>query len=185
MICGAFLLFFDAASGLFVYLCFAHHRLIVELSELLFILSSLTIAIVALRLNVHPTMQFEPPLGDTFYEYRKATNDLVQWIASTARATGTLRDLFDKAEPTVSPSLLQKLKDKRAASLSLIQKLKGKRRAQAKTTGNTTSQRVTEISYKTLGRFGKAIASSEDIEVPYNVLVILKGIIHARKGFAT
>lgn len=130
-------------------------------------------------------MQFEPPLGNIFQTYRQATDDLIQWIASTARATGTVDDLFDKDMPTMPRSLLQRLKDKRTTPLSLIQKIKGKRRAQTKSTGTSASIPTIQISYKTLRILGKAIARSEDVEVPYNVLVVLKGIIHARKGFAT
>lgn len=130
-------------------------------------------------------MQFEPALGNLFHEYKYATSDLVQWVASTARATGTVNDLFNTVEPRSSRSFLQKLKEKRRAPSSVIHKLKGKRRAQTKSPGTAASPATTEISYKTLARLGKAIASSEEIEVPYHVLVVLKGIIHARKGFAT
>ncbi|KAF2632487.1 hypothetical protein BU25DRAFT_407014 [Macroventuria anomochaeta] len=130
-------------------------------------------------------MQFEPPLGSTFQAYHKAIDDVVQWIASTARATGTVGHLFEKDVPTAHRSFLQKLKDKRAAPPSLLRKLKGKTRNQTKSTVNATSPSTIEISYKTLRRLGKAIASADNIEVDYNVLVVLKGIIHARKGFAT
>ncbi|KAF1355623.1 hypothetical protein EJ07DRAFT_158264 [Lizonia empirigonia] len=116
-------------------------------------------------------MQFEPILGNLYHEYKYATNDLVQWVASTARATGTVNDLFNTAEPTGSRSFLQKMKDKRPAPSSFIHKLKGKRRAQTKSPGTAALPATTEISYKTLARLGKAIASSEETEVPYRVLV--------------
>lgn len=130
-------------------------------------------------------MQFEPPLGQTFNDYRQATNDLVQWIASTARATGTVQDLFKGAQPPTAQSFFQKLKDKRAGPASLVQKLKGRMRDPHKCTQCSALPSTTEISFKALRRLGKAIASSESIQVPYNVLVVLKGIIEARKSFAT
>ncbi|XPS96689.1 hypothetical protein M3J09_005948 [Ascochyta lentis] len=129
-------------------------------------------------------MQFEPPLGDTFHAYHDATGDLVQWIASTARATGTVGDLFDKDVPKEPRSFLQRLKDKHAGSLSRIRKLKGKIRG-SKPTNITASPSTLELSYKNLKRLGEVIATAKDIEMPYSVLVVLKGIIHARKGFAT
>lgn len=134
-------------------------------------------------------MQFEPPLGDIFQTYRKATDDVVQWIVSTARATGTVEHLLGTQIPietsTAPRSVLQKLKAKRAAPLSLVQKLKSKKRKLTRSTAEASSPSTVEISYKTLGRLGKVIASTESVEVNYNILVVLKGIIHAWKGFAT
>ena len=138
-----------------------------------------------LSLLEHMTMQFEPPLGNTFEACRKATDDVVQWIASTARATGTVEHLFEDDIPIARRSFLQKLKVKRAAPVSLISKIKGRKRNQTKSTANATSPSTVELSYKTLSKLGKAIARADNIEVDYNVLVVLKGIIHARKGFAT
>ena len=131
------------------------------------------------------TMQFEPPLGNIFQAYRKATEDVVQWIASTARATGTVGHLFGEDPPAAHRSFLQKLKDKSAARPSVMEKLKGKRRKQTKPTASATSLSTIRISYKTLRELGKAIGKAEDVQVDLNVLVALKGIIHARKGFAT
>lgn len=131
---------------------------------------------------------FEPPLGGTFWAYRQATNDIVQWVASTARATGSVGYLFEEDRPTAHQLLIQKLKDTDVARPSLMDKLKGKKRHPTKPTKptvDTSSPSKTEFSYKTLSKLGKAIANTDNVEVDYNVLVVLKGIIHARKGFAT
>lgn len=130
-------------------------------------------------------MEFEPPLGETFRAYKTATDELVQWLASTARATGSVEDLFKKGTPAAPRSFLDKLKNNRTMALSFVQKMKGKKRVHKKPTDTTASPQTIEISYKTLSRLGKAIGNAKGIEVPYNVLVVLKGIIHARKGFAT
>src|SRR5690242_20390246 len=138
-----------------------------------------------LSLPQYSTMQFEPPLGNTFQAYRKATDDVVQWITTTARATGTVEHLFDRRTSTVRLSLIQTLKDKSAAPLSFISKPKGKSRTQTRSKANASAPSTIQLSYKTLGYLGKAIANSDDVEMDYNVLVVLKGIIHARKVFAT
>lgn len=130
-------------------------------------------------------MQFEPSLGDTFQAYRKATDDVVQWITTTARATGTVEHLFDSGASAARRSLIQKLKDKSTIPLSFISKPKGKNRNRRKSKSNSGSRPTIQVSYKTLSCLGKAIANADDVEMDYNVLVVLKGIIHARKGFAT
>lgn len=128
---------------------------------------------------------FEPSLGDTFQAYRQATDDVVTWVASTARATGTVGFLFDPDAPKTRQSLLKKLKEKSAAPVSLMSRMKGKKRNQTKPPSNTTAPSTMELSYGVLRRLGKAIACADNLEVDFNVLVVLKGIIHARKGFAT
>lgn len=130
-------------------------------------------------------MQFEPPLGDTFEAYRKAINDVVHWVTTTARATGTVDHLLDQGASKAHRSLIQKLKDRSATPLSIMRKPKGKNRYQTKSKTNQTSPSTVRLSYKTLSRLGKAIATAGNIEVDYNVLIVLKGITHARKGFAT
>jgi hypothetical protein len=130
---------------------------------------------------------FEPPLGDTWWAYQQATNDVVQWVASTARATGSVASLFE-ARSTKQRSFIKKLKDGGAALPSPSEKLRGRKRRPARSTKQTAdapSSTELEISYGTLGKLGKAVANTNRVEVDYNVLVVLKGIIHARKGFAT
>lgn len=68
-----------------------------------------------------------------------------------------------------------------------MDKLRGKKRhpaKPAKPTVDASPSRI-DISYETLSKLGKAIANTHKVEVDYSVLVVLKGIIHARKGFAT
>lgn len=132
-------------------------------------------------------MHFEPPLGNTFQAYRKATDDVVQWIASTARATGTVRHLFRDTKPA-HRLLVEKLQDGSAARLSHMEKIKIKRRKLTKPTATATASTflpIKRISYKALRELGKAISTADNEWVDINVLVALKGIIHARKGFAT
>lgn len=130
-------------------------------------------------------MHFEPALGDTFEAYQKATEDVVHWVATTARATGTVDHLFDHDATTARRSLIQKFKDRSTLPRSLMGKSKRRHRNQTYITTNAASHSIIRLSYKTLGRLGKAIANADNTEVDYNVLVVLKGVIHARKGFAT
>lgn len=112
---------------------------------------------------------------------------MVQWIASTARATGTVEHLFKQYTTSAPKVLLHRFKDKPvtpATPASLTQKTQNGKRTQKKR-GNVTQPLTCEISYKTLGELGKVIAKAQSVEVPYNVLLVLKGIIQARKGFAT
>ncbi|KAJ4992989.1 hypothetical protein SVAN01_01341 [Stagonosporopsis vannaccii] len=130
-------------------------------------------------------MQFEPPLGNTFQAYRKATDDVVQWITTTARATGTVEHLLDQGASAGRRSLIQMLKDKSAVPLSFVSKPKGRNRNQKKSKANASMTPTIQISYKTLSCLGRAIAKADNVEMDFNVLVVLKGIIHARKTFAT
>jgi hypothetical protein len=130
---------------------------------------------------------FEPRLGDTFSAYRQATNDVVQWVASTARSTGSVANLLG-GRSAKHQSFINKLRGS-GIGLPLPQdKPKERRRPPTKPTrqiAGVPSNPEIEISYKTLGELGKAIANTNKVKVDYNVLVALKGIIHARKGFAT
>lgn len=131
---------------------------------------------------------FEPPLGGTFWAYRQAINDVVQWVASRAKASGSAASLFEKPRPKTLQSFVQKLKEKDHARPSLMDKLKVRKRNPTRSTRQAADASLplnVDISYKTLSKFGRAIANTSKIEVDYNVLVVLKGIIHARKGFAT
>ncbi|KAF1932873.1 uncharacterized protein M421DRAFT_251567 [Didymella exigua CBS 183.55] len=142
-------------------------------------------------ISITMVTHFEPPLGSTFWAYRQATNDVVQWIASSARSSGSVASLFEEARPTTHRSFVQKLKDKEVARPSLMDKLKGRKRQPARPakptskTADGSSSSEFEISYKVLSKLGRAIANTSKVEVDYNVLVVLQGIIHARKGFAT
>lgn len=39
-------------------------------------------------------MGLAPALVDTYRKYKKGTENFVQWLAGTARATGTVEDVF-------------------------------------------------------------------------------------------
>lgn len=128
-------------------------------------------------------MHFEPPLGDTFRAYRKATDDLVQWIVSSARSTGTVAHIFESDAPGTRQSLLQKLKGKSTTAGSLMGRLKGRKRNHSKPA--SISPLFVELTYPMLRQLGKTIARTDEIDVDVNVLIVLKGIIQARKAFAT
>lgn len=130
-------------------------------------------------------MQFEPPLGDTFRAYRKATEDVVQWIAAAARSTGKVGHNLEPDAAEARQSLLQRVKAKKTAPGSFMDRLRGKKRQQMKPASNAPSSSTVELSYRTLRQLGKIIAGADNLDVDLNVLVVLKGIIQARKGFAT
>ncbi|CAN9162344.1 unnamed protein product [Alternaria alternata] len=50
-------------------------------------------------------MGLAPLLVDTYRKYKKGTNNFVQWLAETARATGTVNDVFkDSCQDVVPPT---------------------------------------------------------------------------------
>ena len=52
-----------------------------------------------------PKMGLAPLLVDTYRKYKKGTNNFVQWLAETARATGTVNDVFkDSCQDVVPPT---------------------------------------------------------------------------------
>ncbi|KAF3048733.1 hypothetical protein E8E11_001895 [Didymella keratinophila] len=130
---------------------------------------------------------FEPRLGDTFSAYQQATYDVVQWVASTARSTGSVANLLG-GRSEKQRSLINKLRGSGIGQPLPLDELRGRKRPPTtparQTTGVPSSPEI-EISYETLGKLGRAIANTNNVEVDCNVLVALKGIIHARKGFAT
>lgn len=130
-------------------------------------------------------MYFEPPLGGTFELYKNATDNIVHWIASTARTTGNASHLLDPDAAKARRSRLEKLKDKSAAPVSHMSRVKNRKRHQTKATADDGSPTTIKLSYGTLRQLGKIIACTDGLDVDFNVLVLLHGIIHARKGFAT
>jgi len=130
---------------------------------------------------------FEPRLGDTFSAYQQATNDVVQWVASTARSTGSVANLLG-GRSKKHQSLINKLRGSGIGQPLSQDKPKERERPPMEPTRQTAgvpSKPEIEVSYGTLGKLGRAIANTNKVEVDYNVLVALKGIVHARKGFAT
>lgn len=59
--------------------------------------------------------------------------------------------------------------------------LEGKTGAHTKPSGQTNGIWEVEISYKTLGKLSRAMVNTNKVDVYYNLLVVPKGIIHARK----
>ncbi|KAF3036466.1 hypothetical protein E8E12_006315 [Didymella heteroderae] len=117
---------------------------------------------------------FEPPLGNTFEAYHQATNDVVQWVASTARATGSVTSLFT-VRSTEYQSFIGKLKDGGIPLHSSLDKLEGQKHPPTnptKQTASVPSSQEIVISYETLGKLGRAIANTNKVEVHYNVLCV-------------
>jgi hypothetical protein len=130
-------------------------------------------------------MYFEPPLGGTFELCRSATDNIVQWIASRARTTGTVSHLLEPDALKAHRSRLEKLNDKSAAPVTLVSRMRNRKRHHTRATGDGNSSSAMELSYGTLRQLGKAIVCADSLDVDFNVLVLLHGIIHARKRFAT
>lgn len=129
---------------------------------------------------------FEPPLGNLFEAYQQAVDDVVQWVATTALSTRSITIPFTiSSRRGANKSFFDKLNGEGVALIPPLQKLEGKTGPHTKSTGQTDGIWEVDISYGTLGKLGKAIANTNKVDVDYNVLVVLKGIIHARKGFAT
>lgn len=125
-------------------------------------------------------MYFEPPLGGTFELYQSATDNVVQWVARHGKPSVG-------AERTKNASIAsgEDQGQKRSTYHAHEQNEKNRKRHQTKSIGDGESSSTMELSYGTLRQLGKAIACADGLDVEFNVLVLLHGIIHARKGFAT
>lgn len=103
-------------------------------------------------------MVLSPLLIDTYRRYKQGTEKFMQWLAGTARATGTVNDLFDK----------------RAGGTT--GRRKGKNRSK--------QSNIYEIPVNNFTRLAKAIAASTHARAPNLILSILRDVIHERKGCA-
>ncbi|KAF2107898.1 hypothetical protein BDV96DRAFT_672734 [Lophiotrema nucula] len=101
-------------------------------------------------------------LADTYQRYKRGTKHFVQWLAKTARSTGTVEELFI---------------DKSAGSDKSTKRSKGKNR-------NTTKKqpRSYEIPLNNFVHLAKVVAAGTGIEVPAWSLVILRDTIRARRS---
>jgi len=110
-------------------------------------------------------MALTPLLFDAYQKYKRGTEDLVQWLAETARATGTVNEMFSDIQ--------QHGKSHTGG------RLKGCARKDAKKAPAT--YHITARSFVTLAT---AIANDARIPVPTSVFGTLQAVIRGRKDCA-
>jgi hypothetical protein len=113
-------------------------------------------------------MGLAPLLVDTYRKYKQGTGKFVQWLAETARATGTVNDVFkDGHQDAIPPA---------------GGRLKGAARKEAKkvrlTHHATVSCQITTKSFLTLAN---AITADKRASVPHTVYTTLRAVIRGRK----
>ncbi|KAI4644724.1 uncharacterized protein J4E78_009543 [Alternaria triticimaculans] len=103
-----------------------------------------------------------PLLADAYRKYKRGTESLVQWLAETARSTGTVDKVFsDTAIPPPGG------------------RLKGTARKEARNAPRTC--RIATRSFVTLAT---AIVSDKKLSVPASVLTTLRAVIRGRRECA-
>jgi hypothetical protein len=107
---------------------------------------------------------------DTYRRYKKGTEGFVQWLAGTARATGTVEEVFKSGpqEPRPTPG----------------GRLKGKARKEAKKAGLATNTSTCQVPIKTFVKLAKAVVASPHVQVPRSVTTTLRAVIQGRKNCA-
>lgn len=111
-----------------------------------------------------------PPLSDTYRKYKKGTENFVQWLAGTARATSKVQDVF-------AAGLQEKIPIAGG-------RLKGKARKEAKNAGLSAVTTTYEIPISAFVKLAKAVSSVGNIEVPRSVFTTLSAVIRGRKDCA-
>jgi len=116
-------------------------------------------------------MGLAPLLVDTYRTYKKGTGNFVQWLAETARATGTVNNVFkDGHHEAVQPT---------------GGRLKGAARKEAKKAGLTQNATATcQIPAKSFLTLATAIAGDTHASVPRSVFTTLRAVIQGRKDCA-
>jgi hypothetical protein len=118
-----------------------------------------------------PKMGLAPLLVDTYRTYKKGTGNFVQWLAETARTTGTVNKIFKD--------------DYREAAPPTRGRLKGAARKEAKKAGLTQDAIATcQIPAKSFLTLATAIASDPRTSVPRTVFATLRAVIRGRKDCA-
>ena len=116
-------------------------------------------------------MGLAPLLVDTYRKYKKGTNNFVQWLTETARATGTVNDMFKDSRQDVVPPTGGRLK--------------GAARKEAKKAGLTHNTTATcQITTKSFLTLATAIAADKRTCVPPAVFTTLHAVIQGRKDCA-
>ncbi|CAG5150114.1 uncharacterized protein ALTATR162_LOCUS2552 [Alternaria atra] len=116
-------------------------------------------------------MGLAPLLVDTYRKYKQGTGNFVQWLAETARATGTVNDVFkDSHQGAISPA---------------GGRLKGAARKEAKKAGLTHNATVScQITTKSFLTLANSISADKRAAVPYIVYTTLRAVILGRKDCA-
>jgi hypothetical protein len=117
------------------------------------------------------TMGLAPLLVDTYHKYKKGTNNFVQWLAETARATGTIDHVFKNGPKETIPASGGRLK--------------GAARKQAKKAGLMQNATTYQIPIKSFKILAEAIAMTGGVQVPASVFMTLRAVIRGRKGCAS
>jgi len=110
-------------------------------------------------------MALPPLLFDAYQKYKRGTEDLVQWLAETARATGTVNEVFSDSQQHGKPPTGGRLK--------------GNARKDAKNA--PAMYQITAGSFVTLAT---AIADDARVPVPTSVFGTLQTVIRGRKDCA-
>jgi hypothetical protein len=109
-------------------------------------------------------------LVDTYRRYKKGTENFVQWLAGTARATGTVDSVFAASLQEQVPAAGGRLK--------------GKARKEAKKAGLATNTTTYQVSINTFVKLARAITDTSNIEVPHSVFATLSAVVRGRKDCA-
>jgi hypothetical protein len=113
-------------------------------------------------------MSSRPPLVDTYQRYKIGTKAFIQWLATTARATGKVEDVF-----TTSSAHEQ--------TPTTGGRLKGKARKLAKQERSKPVAKTYEVPLNGFPRLAKSVAAAANVTVPTSMFTILRDIIRARK----
>jgi hypothetical protein len=107
---------------------------------------------------------------DTYRRYKKGTESFVQWLAGTARTTGSAEEVFQSVpkEQIIEPR----------------GRLKGRKRKEAKRAGRSAKRSKYTIPVMSFIQLAKAIVATKEIAVPSSVLTTLSAVIQGRKDCA-
>lgn len=108
-------------------------------------------------------MGLAPVLNDTYRKYKMGTANFVQWLAETARATGTVNHVFSKGHQGAIPK-------SRA-------RLKGNARKEAKTDLSQDASPTYQVTINTFTVLAKAIAEDKSTSVLLSVFRTLQAVI--------
>lgn len=109
-------------------------------------------------------MKLAPFLVDTYRQYKKSTAIFVNWLASTARATGTVDNIFNPTSKVIDQPTGRK---------------KGRNRSKA----IRSQPQKYEVPFTSFTNLARAIVNASR-KVPYLTCLILDDIIKARKECA-
>jgi hypothetical protein len=106
------------------------------------------------------TMTLSPLLYDTYRRYKQDSRIFIQWLGTTARATGLVNDIFEDISEKEHSHNTGHRKDKKQTS-------------------------AYKIPVNALARLATAVKDSQGSSVPRFIMMVLRDVIKARKGCAT